>query len=91
MVPRPAVVLTPVAIGPEGLLIWTLMITSSSRPHWPGDIPIPDAQAIGLLIPSKVRTTKITAIEAGAATKLGRLDVKTWSVVRDSVRAHLGF
>jgi len=91
MVPRPAVVLTPSAIGPAGLLIWTLMVTNLERARWPGDIEIPDAEALGLLIPSKIRTTKIAAVQASKATKLGRLDEATWFAVRENVRAHLGF
>lgn len=90
MVPRPAVVLTPQGVGPEGLLIWTLMVTNLTRPDWPGDIVVPDAESRGLLIPSKIRTTKIAAVEAAAASKLGRLDEKTWDEVRERVRAYLG-
>jgi hypothetical protein len=61
MVTRPAMVLTPAPIGPDGLLIWTVMITNAARPAWPGDIVIENALELGLIIPSKVRTTKISA------------------------------
>ena len=89
MVARPAVVLTLVPVGPHGLLIWTLMITNAERPFWPGDVPIPNAVAHGLLIPSKVRTAKIAAVACSAAVRIGRLDDVTWAGVREQVRAHL--
>ena len=91
MVSRPAVVLTPAPLGPAGLLIWTAMITNASRAEWPDDIHIPDAEALGLVIPSKVRTAKIASVAAAAATPIGRLDPALWSEVRDRVRRHLGF
>jgi len=88
MVPRPALVLT-TPIGPDGLLIWTLMVTNAARPDWPGDVMIEGAEAIGLLIPSKVRTAKISTAEAHSAVRLGRLDRPTLARVLDLVRAHL--
>ena len=91
MVSRPAVVLTPKAVGPAGLLIWAAMITNARRPEWPDDIHIPNAETIGLLIPSKVRTAKVAAVATGAATRIGRLDEALWKEVRDRVRRHLGF
>lgn len=91
MVPRPAVVLTPKPLGPDGLLIWTAMITNAGRPEWPGDIVIRDAEKLGLVIPSKVRTAKIAAIETSAAVRIGRLDETLWNKIRHRVRRHLGF
>lgn len=91
MVPRPAVVLTPKPLGPDGLLIWTAMITNATRPAWPGDIVIRDAEKLGLVIPSKVRTAKIAAVETAAAVRIGRLDAALWNEIRDRVRRHLGF
>lgn len=88
MVPRPALALTS-PIGPDGLLIWTLMITNAARPDWPGDVAIENAEALGLLIPSKVRTAKISAAEIHTATRLGRLDSSTIARVLKLVRAHL--
>lgn len=88
MVPRPALVLTS-PIGPDGLLIWTLMITNAARPAWPGDVTIENAEALGLLIPSKVRTAKISAAETHSASRLGRLDSPTIARVLEFVRANL--
>lgn len=91
VVPRPAVVLTSAAVGPNGLLIWTMMVTNAAREAWPGDVPIPDAEVLGLRIPSKVRTAKVYTVEAAVARPIGRLDEATWSRVRDQVRRQLGF
>jgi mRNA interferase MazF len=90
LVPRPAIVLTPRPLGPGGLLIWTAMVTNAARAAWPGDVDIPDAEGLGLLIPSKVRTAKIHTAESASATLLGRLDAKTFERVRQTIRAHLG-
>lgn len=51
----------------------------------PGDIPIPDYERLGLIIPSKVRTAKLATVVASDATSLGRLDKATWTVVRGLV------
>lgn len=91
MVPRPAVVVTTGPVGPGGLLIWTVMVTNAGRPPWPGDVVIPDAESLGLLVPSKVRSAKIAAVETAAATMLGRLDRATWIQVAKFVRVNLGF
>jgi mRNA-degrading endonuclease toxin of MazEF toxin-antitoxin module len=89
LVPRPAVILTPVPLGPEGLLTWTLMITNAARADWPGDVAIDEADEIGLIIPSKVRTAKIAAVETASATLIARLDEPTLRRVLDQVRANL--
>jgi mRNA interferase MazF len=90
MVPRPALGLTPRPIGPDGLLIWTAMITNAARPDWPDDVMIPASESLGLLIPSKVRTTKIAAIEVSAAARITKLDDETWTKVWAKIRKHLG-
>jgi mRNA interferase MazF len=91
VVPRPAIVLTWKPVGPAGLLIWTAMVTNAARDEWPGDVPIPDAEALGLRIPSKIRTAKVYTVEAAAATAIGRLDEATWAAVRYAIRRHLDF
>ncbi len=91
MVPRPALVLTSHPIGLDGILIWTAMITNAVRPDWPGDVPINDAVALGLLIPSKIRTAKISAVEAAAATPIAQVDDETMKRVAELVRSYLGF
>jgi mRNA interferase MazF len=89
VVPRPAIVLTRKPVGPRGLLIWTAMVTNAIRDDWPGDVAIPNAQALGLLIPSKVRTAKIYTSESAAASLIGRLDEETWVAVREKVLQHI--
>ena len=89
VVPRPAIVLTRRPVGPAGLLIWTAMVTSAAREDWPGDVAIPEAEALGLRIPTKVRTAKIYTVEAGAVSSIGRLDAPTWTLVHETIRRHL--
>jgi mRNA interferase MazF len=89
-VTRPALVISREPLGPDGLLAWALMITNAGREFWPGDVVIPNAEAHGLLIPSKVRTAKVSPIEAARASLLGRLDNETYEVVRDAIRQVIG-
>jgi mRNA interferase MazF len=91
MVPRPALVLTPRPVGPDGLLLWAVMITNAARSSWPGDVPIVDAERLGLLIPSKIRTAKIVAAETASASRIGRLDEETLGTVLRLVRSYLDF
>ncbi len=84
--PRPALVISRSPLGPDGLLIWTLMITNAQREDWPGDVLIPNADQVGLLIPSKVRTAKIAPIEISRASLIGRVDDKTLRLVQTIVR-----
>ena len=87
---RPALVLTAAPIGPAGLLVWTAMITNAAHGHWPGDVPIQRAEQLGLIIPSKVRTAKLTTIETKTASLIGKLPAGTLAAVRRHVRGHLG-
>ena len=89
MTVRPAMVLRPVPIGPGSPLIWAAMITSAERAAWPDDIMIDDWEALGLLIPSRVRTTKITPGETKGASLLGKADAALIIRVRAIVAKHL--
>ena len=71
MTVRPAFVVTSKAIGPNDSLIWTAMITNAARPAWPDDVFIDDWAALGLIIPSKIRTAKISTSEVATAVLLG--------------------
>ena len=84
---RPAVVVSREAVGPDGLLLWTAMITNAERDAWPGDITIENWEALGLIIPSKVRTAKISAAKTASAVRINRLPEAVWREVRDRVRA----
>lgn len=81
VVPRPALIVSHVPVGPGRLLLWTMMITNAAREHW---------RDIGLLIPSKIRTAKIAAVEMNAATLLGRLDEQSWTAIQHILRDTLG-
>ena len=56
---RPALVVSRRPLGPNGLVLWAVMITSAANRTWPGDVAIADHRALGLPIPSVVRTAKI--------------------------------
>lgn len=66
------------------------MITNAQREPWSGDIDIPNAEQIGLLIPSKIRTAKISPVETGRATLIGHLDPATLATVQQIVREAIG-
>jgi mRNA interferase MazF len=78
------------ALGLGGLITWTLMITNMLREPWPGDIDIPNAEQIGLLIPSKIRAAKIAPIETEKASLIGRLDPETLAQALQFVRDTIG-
>jgi len=91
MVARPALVVSLRPLGREGSLVWVAMITNAARQQWPGDIVISNSLQLGLIVESKVRTSKITAIEVNSASKLGSIDAFTLLAVRDELAANLGF
>jgi mRNA interferase MazF len=69
---RPAlVVLT--GMGAARDLLWVLMITAAANRGWPEDVAIEDHAAVGLPIPSIVRTAKIATIATTDAEPLGTL------------------
>lgn len=87
---RPALVLTAAPVGLSGPLMWTAMITNADHEHWPGDFVIEGAERLGLIIPSKVRTAKVTTIETKTASLIGTLPAVMLETVRTHVRSHLG-
>lgn len=86
---RPALVLTHEPIDPDGLLIWVGMITNAKRKSWPGDVLIENHEAVGLPVPSVIRTAKIATLEAAAATRIGRLTEAQARAVRRQIVAYL--
>jgi mRNA interferase MazF len=79
---RPALVVAG-DVGPDGTLLWVLMITSAANRRWSDDVAIEQGhEACGLPVPSLVRTAKIATIEAGVADALGRLDDARMAQVR---------
>lgn len=87
VVRRPALILSrfDTRDAKVGTLAWALMITSAERSNWFGDVPIPDAQTLGLVIPSKVRTAKVTTIATVGMVKIGRMHDSVWGEVRSLV------
>jgi mRNA interferase MazF len=83
--PRPALIVA-TGLGPAGTLCWALMITNARRQSWPGDVAIGDHAAVGLPIPSKVRTAKIATLESRDAHWLGRLADEDWRTVSLALR-----
>lgn len=87
---RPALVVSDRMVGPDGSLLWAVMITNALRPDWPGDIVIADHLAVGLPHASKIRTAKIATLEADGAEKIGRISDALLNEVRTLAKANLG-
>jgi mRNA interferase MazF len=88
---RPALVVSQDGLGDGESLLWVLMITSADNRGWPGDVSLADSYAaVGLPIPSVVRTTKIATIEARHAQRIGRLTPQLRDEVTALLRHHLG-
>ena len=66
------------------------MITNAARADWPGDVAIPDAPDRGLLIPSKVRTAKLSTVETKDAALIGQIDDATLKAVLRFIHIQLG-
>ncbi len=89
---RPALVVSRGGVGDRRSLLRVVMITSAGNRSWPGDVPLAEAyEAVGLPIPSIVRSTKIATIEARHAERVGRLGSAAWTRVELALRRHLGF
>lgn len=87
---RPALVVSANPIGRNGLLLWAVMITSAANKRWPGDVEIPDHTALGLPIPSVVRTEKISTLESAGADLICRCDDALLVDVQERVAGYLG-
>lgn len=67
-------VISTVPIGLAGDLAWTMMITSAANRGWPDDISLEDDYLdFGLKRPSILRVAKISTVEIGVASLVGRL------------------
>ena len=87
---RPALVISNGVLGAGETLLWVAMITSAANRPWPGDCAIADHPAAGLPIPSVVRPTKITTIEARDAETIGAVDDAVRTQVLATIRSNLG-
>ncbi len=89
---RPALVVSTAPLGPDGSLLWALMITSiKGRQLWPEDVPIgPNHASFGLPVPCVVRTAKLSTLSiAQIENKIGRLPDDVMIVVRRELARHL--
>jgi mRNA interferase MazF len=87
---RPALVISKRSLGPDGLVLWAAMITNAANRGWPGDIAITDYRAVGLPIPSVVRTEKIAMVECRGAERLSHVTPQLLAQVQSSVADYLG-
>jgi mRNA interferase MazF len=84
---RPALVISGPALEGRFGLLWVLMITAAQNRSWHGDVPILDHRAVGLPIPSIVRSAKIATVEASRARLCGRLPAVTAAAVDAAVES----
>lgn len=87
---RPALVVSAKPIGPDGLVLWAVMITNADNKRWPGDVVIADHIALGLPIPSVVRTEKLSTLECAGADLICRCDELLLHDVRARIAGNLG-
>jgi mRNA interferase MazF len=76
-------------LGLDGMLIWVAMITAAENRRWPGDVVVADHLAVGLPIPSIVRTSKLATIVARRAEKRGKLAATEMAIVDAEIAAVL--
>lgn len=87
---RPALVVSSGGIEDTYGLLWVVMITSAANRRWRTDVAIAEPAEVGLPAPSVIRPAKIATIDAGAATRLGRVPDPVLSRVLRNVLAELG-
>jgi mRNA interferase MazF len=88
---RPALVVSARSLGPDAALLWVVMITSAANRRWDDDVPIEgDHAALGLPVPSLIRTAKIATIDSAAAEVIGVLDGERMATARRALTEHLG-
>jgi mRNA interferase MazF len=87
---RPGLVLSDGPIGEGDSLLWVAMITSAENRSWSGDHPIEDFAQVGLPIPSVVRPTKITTVEARDVEPVGQIGDELAAAVLATVIGLLG-
>lgn len=87
---RPALVVSACPIGPVGFVLWAVMITSAANRRWPGDVEIGDHVALGLPIPSVVRTEKIATLECAGAERVSRAPTPLLAEIRSRMSDYLG-
>ena len=87
---RPALVISAGGIEERHGLLWVAMITSARNRRWHGDVTVENLGRAGLPAPSLIRPAKIATIEAGDATRLGRVTARTRRKVIAGIARELG-
>lgn len=85
---RPALVVA-AGLGADRQMVWVLMITSAENRRWPDDIEVGEPLAIGLPVPSVVRTAKIATVEADRIERVGSLTAEVAASVRQALVGRL--
>ncbi len=87
---RPALVVSGADVAAEGLF-WVVMITTSPQRGGGFSIPVDVTDLSGLHVPSFVRPTKITSIEARRILRsVGSMEADKLADVLSCVRAFIG-
>jgi len=87
---RPALVIAVAHVHDDFSLLWLAMITRASAGIWPFDIPISGLESAGLLRPGVVRVSKVAAIDARLASRVGTLTDADRRSVAATLRIVLG-
>lgn len=92
VVRRPALLLRRFDTDDAGVgpLAWVLMITSAERSRRRGDLDIPEAKRLGLIIPPRVRTAKVATIAVADVIRVGPLHDRVVADARSIVFNALG-
>jgi mRNA interferase MazF len=87
---RPALVVSSPELQEVHGLLWVLMITSARNRPWAGDVEVTHLEEAGLPAPSIVRCARIAAINASAATRIGKLGLAQLRLVSNMMQRALG-
>jgi len=87
---RPALVVSTDSLETAHGLLWVTMITSAENRGWASDLSVGNLALAGLPVPSVIRTAKIATIEAGDATKLGKISTSLLKQAIDLIARGLG-
>jgi mRNA interferase MazF len=87
---RPALVVSTDRMETKHGLLWVTMITSAANRGWAGDLSVGNLALAGLPVPSVIRTAKIATIEAGDATRLGKVSAPLLKQAIDRIARELG-
>jgi mRNA interferase MazF len=87
---RPALVVATPSATDSFSIVWVLMITSAAQGRWPLDVPISDLRLGGLTHACVIRSSKVTALDARLAVRIGELGATDRAKVAACLRELLG-